>query len=196
MEAQRVEVADELLLKECPICGYSLEGLPVQHVCPECGREFDRRWRVFGAMLGWRHQSPTQHAVSLIGLGGVLFFALLSLIREAWDWNSWMCWLNLMIVVLGPAVILRLRQLQTRSSRFVVVDANSMAIVESRRPKKQSYALSEIEQAMTGSNEWLILRSGGRERKVCRFPNGRHEAQACADYINDQLAQRKAAAIV
>ena len=40
---------EEGLLGRCPWCRYSLAGLPVEHVCPECGRAFDRRWVVFGA---------------------------------------------------------------------------------------------------------------------------------------------------
>ena len=39
------------LLSQCPACVYSLVGLEVQHRCPECGFEFDRRWRVFGGPI-------------------------------------------------------------------------------------------------------------------------------------------------
>ena len=38
------------LLATCPFCGYALEGLPVEHRCPECGNAIDRRWRVFGGV--------------------------------------------------------------------------------------------------------------------------------------------------
>ena len=41
------------LLKYCPFCSYSLEGLPVEHRCPECGGPFDRRWGVFGDFSRW-----------------------------------------------------------------------------------------------------------------------------------------------
>lgn len=42
------EPAESDLLPYCPYCSYALEGLPIEHACPECGRGFDRRWRVFG----------------------------------------------------------------------------------------------------------------------------------------------------
>ncbi len=37
-----------LPLERCPSCGYSPEGLPTVHPCPECGLELDRSWTVFG----------------------------------------------------------------------------------------------------------------------------------------------------
>ncbi|RME36470.1 MAG: hypothetical protein D6788_11525, partial [Planctomycetota bacterium] len=44
--SQPEEQAD--LLDTCPACAYSLVGLPVEHRCPECGMEVDRRWTIFG----------------------------------------------------------------------------------------------------------------------------------------------------
>jgi len=48
------------MLKACPQCGYSLEGLPEEHVCPECGLHYDpdmltvelgyRRWQRTGVV--------------------------------------------------------------------------------------------------------------------------------------------------
>jgi hypothetical protein len=46
------EPTENELLDECPRCGYSLRGLPVEHCCPEWGLTFDRRWTVFG---GYSH---------------------------------------------------------------------------------------------------------------------------------------------
>ena len=34
-------------LNRCPICRYSLRGLPVEHKCPECGFEYDQETSVF-----------------------------------------------------------------------------------------------------------------------------------------------------
>ncbi len=33
----------ELALKRCPLCDYSLTGLPDRHACPECGFSYDKR---------------------------------------------------------------------------------------------------------------------------------------------------------
>ena len=40
------------LLPICPVCGYSLHLQPIQHRCPECGFEFDRRALVFRGEAG------------------------------------------------------------------------------------------------------------------------------------------------
>lgn len=39
------------LLGGCPRCTYDLRMLPIQHRCPECGLEIDRRWEVFGGPM-------------------------------------------------------------------------------------------------------------------------------------------------
>jgi hypothetical protein len=44
----RSDVSEDALLQDCPSCGYCVRGLPVEHKCPECGFEVDRRWQVFG----------------------------------------------------------------------------------------------------------------------------------------------------
>lgn len=54
LEVESDNVASgDLLLAQCPFCDYSLEGLPVEHTCPECGQPFDRRWQVFGGTSLW-----------------------------------------------------------------------------------------------------------------------------------------------
>ena len=42
--------ADALALEQCPSCGYRLDGLPPEGVCPECGRPYDQSVIV---LLGW-----------------------------------------------------------------------------------------------------------------------------------------------
>jgi hypothetical protein len=41
-------------LDRCPVCNYSLRGLPAAHRCPECGFQYDRHTRVWRARGFWR----------------------------------------------------------------------------------------------------------------------------------------------
>ena len=47
MRARRKK--EPLALVNCPQCGYSLQGLPASHRCPECGLQYTRDVRVFRA---------------------------------------------------------------------------------------------------------------------------------------------------
>ena len=64
------------LLLHCPACDYRLEGLPVEHACPECGLSADRRWRVFGGRRGVFVRSGRTIAVAaascFFGVSGLL----------------------------------------------------------------------------------------------------------------------------
>jgi predicted amidophosphoribosyltransferase len=40
------KIAPDKLLEFCPRCDYSLETMPVECRCPECGTQLDRRWQV------------------------------------------------------------------------------------------------------------------------------------------------------
>jgi hypothetical protein len=44
------EASDPLRLSECPTCRYSLQGLPAEGVCPECGSPYDQATVV---LYGW-----------------------------------------------------------------------------------------------------------------------------------------------
>lgn len=60
------------MIESCPRCGYSLQGLPADHACPECGLRYDSHSTVY------RHLHPAA-VFGMMG-GGV-----------AWTWG----WVNL-----------------------------------------------------------------------------------------------------
>lgn len=64
-------------ITECPICRYSLEGLPRDHQCPECGFEYDETMRV------WRTKLSLAFAVV-----PVLIFAAFFLLVAIQLWQS------------------------------------------------------------------------------------------------------------
>jgi hypothetical protein len=67
-------------LTQCPMCAYSLTGLPENHVCPECGFAYDETMRIWRAVKWFRVLYAGQ---LIIGLGLVLIAATDS--RPRWD---------------------------------------------------------------------------------------------------------------
>lgn len=41
-------------LDSCPVCNYSLRGLPARHRCPECGFEYDEHTRAWRPRSYWK----------------------------------------------------------------------------------------------------------------------------------------------
>ncbi len=65
---QRYTVADlvGMKLNRCPICHYSLRGLPKEHRCPECGFEYDQDTSVF--YPNWKPEFILMVACVVIGV--------------------------------------------------------------------------------------------------------------------------------
>lgn len=61
------------MLARCPLCNYSLIGLPDRHKCPECGFSYDKRMEVL--TLALRTQVFWLVAWTLVFLGLAAFFA-------------------------------------------------------------------------------------------------------------------------
>ncbi len=61
------------MLTRCPLCNYSLVGLPERHKCPECGFSYDKRMEVL--TLALRKQVFWVVASTLVFLGLAAFFA-------------------------------------------------------------------------------------------------------------------------
>jgi hypothetical protein len=76
-----------LRLQACPNCDYSLQTLPLQGICPECGRSYDQQFAVLTGIgrgansnLGdWR--GTIRHAALLAFLAWIMFSA-------QWSWQK------------------------------------------------------------------------------------------------------------
>ena len=71
------------LLAHCPRCPYALTGLPVEHRCPECGLQLDRRWQVYGGRLTPRKSARRMRVLVLcafvVPIAGVLLVLVMAL---------------------------------------------------------------------------------------------------------------------
>jgi len=70
------------LLAECPVCDYALQGLPVEHLCPECGLAFDRRWWVYGGPGVSREWSRSARAFQIVTAIACVIVICLFLIKQ------------------------------------------------------------------------------------------------------------------
>jgi hypothetical protein len=55
-------------LEVCPICRYSLRGLPAAHRCPECGFGYDEYTKVFISVKPWRTFARLFFSIAVFGL--------------------------------------------------------------------------------------------------------------------------------
>ena len=83
-----VGVKDPLCLEVCPACGYSLQGLPDEGVCPECGQKYNQSVVV---LHGWGrgthasiHTAPIWIAVGLCALNSFNLLPLFINFGRAW----------------------------------------------------------------------------------------------------------------
>ena len=90
-----------LRVEVCPDCGYSLEGLPEEGHCPECGRRYDSSLIV---LYGWGRDDHANVGnctpETLVGyavMGGILLAALFLFLSDA---------PKLILLILGLACIM------------------------------------------------------------------------------------------
>lgn len=186
--------ADESLagerLDECPACGYSLEGLPTEHACPECGQAYDRRSRVFGNLSHWEQSSSNERAVAVVAM--VLpVLCLLHLAVPAITGKGKPSWIGLVIPLLIGALVLGIRRLRVRPRSFIVVGRNHVSLVDRDTEQCEHYSLDSIAEADVSALDRLMLKLPEGWKKLIEFPRGRKEAEACAEYINALLATRQ-----
>ncbi len=170
----------EELLAKCPFCGYSLEGLPVRHKCPECGRPFDRQWRVFGNLSRWEQSKPTWRVVSLgmeVAAISWLIYFYSGILAESWTGF-------LLVALFAAGIPLGLRRRFARPKCFVIVEPRAVALMRREGTVSDRYPLTRITEAEADSWHRLVIWAGSREVVRIALCGGWAEAERCAVYIN------------
>lgn len=177
----RGDVPQDPLLGECPFCDYLLEGLPVEYICPECGRAFDRRWRVFGHRRRWERLSRRQRTAAVGGLALALIYPVSAFLR----WSDVMHWTS--YVAIGIALINLTRWLFAVPACFIIVGSNAVAFFDRGKMKLQWYPLDQVTEVEVDFWDRLVLWAGARDLYRIPVRAGRTEAERCAAHINSLI---------
>jgi len=168
------------LLSKCPVCVYSLVGLPVQHRCPECAFEFDRRRRVFGGrILAADRKRFLQSNVIWAALVGPMFVTVtaFSLYKGVWF---------VPLVPIGAAALLFVI-FSIPPRKFVVV-APEGVLVYRGRARIERFAWDTVRRASHDMlRKSIRLELVDRTAFIATYPVVRAdltEADACARAIN------------
>ncbi len=102
-------------MKDCPGCGYDLEGLPPVHVCPECGRPYDRDTYVLEAATRSTKVDTYLHIVSILVL----------VVLGSWSQR----FSSTLAVVFLPGLVVNVWRL--RSCRVLLVTPSDLCILRS-----------------------------------------------------------------
>ncbi|MBK8914714.1 MAG: hypothetical protein IPM64_08990 [Phycisphaerales bacterium] len=120
--------AEAGLLEACPRCAYSLRTLPIEHRCPECGLQLDRRWRCYAG----RHAPRSTNVATWSLRGFVLVWVGIAVVGMAGmsivsSGNERLAALALLPVLAGVVIALTFRP-----RRFVAVGPNGIVVCSGR----------------------------------------------------------------
>ena len=134
------EVDDSDLLQNCPFCDYSLHTLPQEHICPECGQPFDRRWRVFGTQSDWQKWTRPHRAfitTIMVMTTAAVFIRISDMALRILNTTpvTWSVLIRIGTVYAGVSVLVLgvIYAILKRSRRFVILDEQGVAIQHRRR---------------------------------------------------------------
>jgi hypothetical protein len=153
VNADRSEGLAELLrLKICPGCDYSLEQLPAEGVCPECGRPYDQRVAILcGLGRGNYDAVPggTWRGIAgpLVWVGILIWFLMTRL--PLWEVPQFLAWGVIALIALATQVY----------ARFFSVREPRMQLWLSPEGVAQIPSTPEARQAqwITANARWLVL---------------------------------------
>lgn len=125
-EISRVAYEQTSALPECPVCAYSLHGLPRKHRCPECGFAYDHSTCV------WQERGRGRFAGLSVILFGLLAVGYVLALHEFDAGSAKMVLAALMIAIVGLGAVRNVITFVHRAYVAVVPDGVRLSVRKSQ----------------------------------------------------------------
>ena len=173
------------LLSQCPRCLYALTGLPVEHRCPECGLQLDRRWQIYGGRLTPARTTRGIRAVVVLLVVlptcWLIPTVVAGLLSRPGNSSPWL----LLPLLLGLPVACYL--LWSKPRKFIAVGPNGVTVYH-RAGQVEQHEWSRIGRAQYSFVlKAVVLKSEGTEIRIPAFGFFRgnvFESDRCVQGIN------------
>jgi hypothetical protein len=130
-------------LRECLHCGYSLNGLPKIHVCPECGAAYDLTMPVWRPRIAWARLLPLVGLLMLlIPVTAVSTGMVLGMFLAFGQLGAF---LGFLMALLAPAALLLVPIWRHRAGTYLVLQPDGLVIC--RSGSRSFHELSSIKAA-------------------------------------------------
>ncbi len=166
-------------MNQCPRCSYSLEGLPEDHVCPECGLGYhgDTVFMPTRHMwMSWRHL--------VLGAGLTSWIMLYPGVRR-WPFGEHLM-IAWMVVVSASIIIYLLKARRSRKGELAI-DRDGIRLTPPGL-QQEFIRISDVREAKCSWWNGGLLVLGRDGRKLLSIPpwklEGRHNCKECAYQIN------------